>query len=483
MLSNDDMLWCFSVAFIVIMTCLLVIPVLRRKSDVFTSWNMFLVGAILFNGFSGINATRVEHYFPTYRASDYALYYLGTVLFYVTSVLTYFYWKYPRRVAGRRLLHWPKLSGGVLVALVFGLAAIGMFQHFQVQIPFVGQLLLQFSLATPLLAFACAFVAWYRSPSNPLLMALLCVIGATAVFSSVGLGGSRRYLMSTLAVAPICLYWVWLRYKSTPMILGCILVAVVMGVPVLKGYSAIRHHIKTGTTRSAASRAIGVIKELPRAIMSGGSSEGFMGQDSVECAIMTIHFLNDNSQRLHVTPFHSVIYILVNPIPRVLWPEKPIGFGITLPAAAKLEDRGIQINLGVNVVGQCYYDGGFLMHILYGIVFGAFLRFYDELLIRQSGNPLLVGGLVFMAPQIIGFPRGGIETMGLQVFLGFIVVVLTGLIARTLFGTGMSYPRTDSIVDYPVLRSPNDWAKWMQSYTAPSVTRQRFSYDDEEEEG
>ncbi len=480
MLSNDNILWAFSVAFIAIMSCLLVVPVLRRKTDVFTAWNVFLVGAILFNGMSGINCTRVLHYFPTYRAADYALYYLGTILFYTTITLTYFYWKYPRRVAGRRLRHWPQMSGGVLVALVFGLTAIGMFQHFQVQIPVVGQLLLFFSLTTPLLAFACAFVAWYRSPSNPMLILLLLLVAGITVFSTVGLGGSRRYLMSTLAVAPICLYWVWLRYKSTPVILSWILIAAVVGVPILKGYSAIRHSIRTKTRQSASQRAIAVLKKLPEAITKGGSSEGFMGQDSVECAIMTIHFLNDNSRRLEVTPFFSPIFILVNPIPRSVWPGKPIAFGITLPAAAKFEDRGIKINLGVNVVGQCFYDGGFLMHILYAAIFGGFLRFYDELLVRQPGNPLLVGGLVFMAPQIIGFPRGGIETMGLQIFLGFIVVVLTSLIARAMFGTGMSYPRTDHIVDYPALRSPGDWAKWMQSYTALSVPRQKYSYDDEE---
>lgn len=476
--SNDVMLWCFSVAFIVTMTCLLVMPILWRKSDVFTTWNMFLLGAIVFTGFSGINATRGGHYLPSYVASDYALYYLGVLLFYGAAFAAYFGWKYPRRLAGRRLLRWPKLSGMTLVVLVFAFASVGMFQAFSLRIPLLGQLLFQFGVAMPVFAFTCAFIAWYRSPSSPMLIALLLTIGGIALFQSLSVGGSRRYMMSALAVAPISLYWVWLRYKPTPTIVAWILAVVFIGVPLLKGHALIRHH--SSSNISAAQRTVELLKKLPSAIMRGGSSEGFMGQDSVEVALLTIHMLHDKSNRLEVTPFNCLYYILVNPIPRSYWPEKPVSLGLSITKTSGLTKKGIHANLGVNVSGQCYYDGGFLIHILYGVIFGSFLRFYDELLVRQAGNPLLIGGFVFMAPQIIGFSRGGMDTIGLQIILGFLSVLLANFLAKLFLGSGITYPRTDHIVDYPVLRSPSDWAKWMQSYTAPSVARRPYDEDDEE---
>lgn len=482
MSPNDKVLYAFSVCFILVMGAMLVSRVLRRKTDFFTTWTFFIVGSIIFTGLSGINATSRGHYLPSYTAADYQLFYVGTILYFLSTLCTYHFWKIPRRVAGFTLLSWPRLSGWTLVILTVGLAAIGLFQRFPLPIPFVGQLLFQFGVATPLLAFACAFIAWYRQPSNPLLLALLIGIAGLALFTTIGLGSSRRYLMATLAVVPLCMYWVWLRYKPTGVIIAWLLAGLFVGLPVLKAYTALRHNVGMGEGGGSA-RALALIRGLPREIMSGGSSEGFMGQDSVEAALLAIHMLNDNSDRIEVAPFHSLIYIITNPVPRSLWPEKPIGFGVILPEAAKLSDRGINANLGVNVAGQCFYDGGLLIHLLYGFITGAFFRYYDELLVRQAGNPLLIGGLVFMAPQIIALPRGGIETMGLQIFLGFIVVVLTSLSAKVVFGVGEKYPRTDHIIDYPQLRSPEDLARWMQGYTAITVTqpRRRFNQDDPED--
>ena len=449
MSPNDKFLLAFSIVFIAVISLLLVVPILRRKIDVFTTWNFFLLGAIIFNGFSAFNATRGKHYLPSYQSSDYALYYLGTILFYASAFLAYYQWKYPRRAAGRRLRKWPQLTGWTLVILTLVLTLSGLANRYPLPIPVIGQLMFQFGLAGPILGFACAFIAWYRSPGNVLLMMLMLFIAATTLITVLGVGGSRRYLMSFLAVAPLCLYWVWLRYKPTHVMLTWILATVFIGVPVLKGFSEIRHQLKHRGT--AFERSVLVLQNLPRAILSGGSAEGFMGQDSVECALLTIHMLHDRSDRLQVRHFFAPYYVLSNPVPRAFWPEKPKSLGLTLPETARIKNIG-SANLGVNVVGQCFYDGGLYIHVLYGVLCAGFMRFYDELLVRQAGNPVLIGGLVFLAPQIIGFPRGSIDALGLQVILGFFSVLLTCFMSRIVFGTGITYPRTDHLVDYPNLR-------------------------------
>ena len=315
MSPHDSTLWYFSAGFILVMSLVLVVPILRRKTDVFTTWNMFLLGAIIFNGFSGFNASAPGHYLPTYTTKDYNMYYLGVLIYYPVAIFTYYYWKYPRRLAGRRLLKWPKLSGWSLVILTLILMTIGLFSRFHLPIPVLGQLLFQFGVVTPILALSCAFIAWYRSPSNIMLMILLVALGASTFVIVLGLGGTRRYLMSTLAVAPFALYWVWLRYKSTQQIIIWIVAALFIGVPVLKAFGSIRHTI---TGAGGLERSMQVIARLPTEIARGGSMEGFMGQDSVECALLTIHMLNDKSDRLAVSPFHATVFVITNPVPQVV---------------------------------------------------------------------------------------------------------------------------------------------------------------------
>ncbi|TWT47363.1 hypothetical protein [Botrimarina hoheduenensis] len=480
MISNDSLLIAFSYAFIAVMATLLIVPILRRRTDVLTAWNTFLIGAIIFTGVSGIRCANAPHYLPGYTGSDYSLYYLGTVIFYSITVLTYYFFKFPRRLAGITLRNSPPLSGGILVVMVILLMGIGVFQRVQVPIPGLAQLLFQFGVMTPFFALAIAFVAWYRSPSNLLLLVLLLFVGAATLIGSLSLGGSRRYLISALACPAIAYYWISLRYQPNRKIFTQTAIALAITMPIVLGYGLIRH-ASANTSAQGMQRGVAIVKALPSAIRSGGTSEGLTGQDSVECALLVIHMLNDGSDRLEVDPLYSIKYILGNPIPRVLWPEKPVAIGATLPEVAGI--KYTNANLGINVAAQCYYDGGLWVHVLYGMLMGAFLRYFDELLIRQAGNPLLIGALVGMSAQLIGWPRGGIEVIGLQVVLAFIVMVLVNLGFRLIFGTGFTYPRTDHLLRYPAMRSPADWALWMQSFTAPATSARRYRDEDPNEPG
>lgn len=470
MSSADLTLYRFSIAVIVWAAVMLVVPVLRRKSDVFTAWNFFLVGVLMFNGRSGINAATSEHYLPELSRSSYTLYYVGTIVFYTTITLTYYFFKVPRRVAGKTLLQWPQFAPVPTAFIAGALMLLAATLVVQIPIPVIGQIALNFGLVSPSIALALVSVAWFRDRTNVFLLAMLLLCLAAAIISALAAGISRRFLMSSLSAVPVALYWVWLRYQSTPKIVTVIAVALASTVPVVAGFTAIRHSLE-GEEVTALQRAQRMLQALPEAIKSGGSSEGFTGQDSVECALCVIQLLNDGSKTMEVDYLNSLKFIATNPIPRDVWPEKPSSIGVRLVGLFGI--RGVFANLGLNVVGQCYYDGGLWVHVLYAIMMGSFLRYFDELLVREPGNPLLIGGLVAMSGQLIAWPRGGIESMGMQVIQGFALMVITGWCARMVFGTGLVYPRTDKILDYPVLRSAADLQRWMGSYTAVVPTFQR----------
>ena len=470
---NDRVLLLFSYAFILVMGLLLVVPVLRRQRDVFSAWNLYLLGAIIFGGLSGINCVNTDHYLATYKSADYTKYYLGAVVFYPTIIATYHFFRWPRKLAGKSFLKWPELNAGTVPLIALPLAAVVIAQVVVIPIPGFQQLMTQAAYSAPVLALACAFIVWSRSPSNVFMFALVVVVFCAAVFGATSSGTSRRYLVGVLATVPVCLYWTWLRYKPTPYILATLAAAVAIAVPVMMGYTLIRHLIKKNA-ESSTQRFSQLVNELPKAVQSGGSKEGLMGQDSVEAAIMCIHLLNDGSRALEVDYFYTPKWILTNPIPRAMWPEKPRSTGIVLVYASGLAYRGMNFNIGLNVIGQCYHDGGLLMHVLYAFLFGSFLRFVDELLIRQPGNPYLIGALVAMSGQIMAWTRGGIDVMSMQIIMVCALTVFVGWVGKIVFGAGLVYPRTDHLVDYPVLRSPEDRQRWLQSIgMAPPMTGRR----------
>lgn len=458
MTPNDKILYIFSAAFALVIGLMIIVPIVRRKSDIFTAWNFFLVGAFVFNGMSGMASATEQQYLPSLSRSTYLLYYLGTVVFYGVVTATYYAFKAPRRLAGGTLRHWPEVSSVTAPLIATALMALIVGIITPIPIPFIGQLMMQFSLVAPSIAVAVLSVAWYRDRSNVLLLAMLLMAIPVAIGASVAVGGSRRYLMSMLAAVPVSFYWVWLRYKQTQYILAVVGIAILVTVPILAGYGAVRHADLSDKT-NAVDRVRLVVAALPAAIKKGGSSEGFMGQDSVECALSVIQLLNDGSKIMKVDPLASLWLMVTNPIPRTMWEEKPESLGLYLVKYFNL--YGTTANLGLNVVGQGFYDGGFPVLILYALMMGAFLRYYDELLIRRPGNPLLIGGLVAMSSQLIGWPRGCIGLMGMQILQSVILVVITAWIARMVFGTKVIYPRTDHIINYPNLRSAKDWQQWM----------------------
>ncbi len=198
-----------------------------------------------------------------------------------------------------------------------------------------------------------------------------------------------------------------------------------------------------------------------------------MGQDSVECALGVIQLLNDGSNRMEISPLHSLLFIVSNPVLRDWWPDKPISHGANL--ASVFELKGTTANLGINVVGQCYIDGGLWVHILYGITMALFLRYLDELLVRRPGNPLIIAGLCGVSSHLMGWPRGCLGVMGMQILQIVAFIFLARLAIGLVFGLKMRYPRTDHLVDYPVLRSDEDWQRWMGSYTAVQPTGLRHA--------
>lgn len=440
----DSQLMIFSWLVVAVFAAMIAIPTLQRKREVLSAWNFFLLGSLVFTGLSGINATQTPDY-VSYTRSDYIAFYIGVLVLYSAAAFGYSYIRWPRRLAGKVLLSWPPVTTTSLFVLTMLISALSVLIVLQIPIPFIGQVLFQLAIHAPCIALTCGFVAWYKDKTNPLLIGLLMLILMIGPLAVLSAGSSRRYIMSLILVFPICIYWLQLRTKSMATIMLVMGLAAAVALPLMMGYSAVRH---SNTSQiSGIERAAMMITKLPEAIRSGGVTEGLFGQDSVEVALTTIHETYSGSGTILPSPFFAAYVIVTNPIPRSYWPEKPESLGHTLPESLGVWRRTGYVNWGVNIVGQAYFDGGLHVHLIYGLLIGMALRFFDELLIRRPGNPFVLATLCACSMQIVALSRGCIESFLLPIFAGIFTVALLTLIGILGFGVGFRYPRTDHIDD------------------------------------
>jgi hypothetical protein len=66
---------------------------------------------------------------------------------------------------------------------------------------------------------------------------------------------------------------------------------------------------------------------------------------------------------------------LTKPIPRALWPDKPVDFDVGLEQAAGIE----QMTIAVTWVGEAFLGGGVLWTLIIGLMIGAFCGWWNHL--------------------------------------------------------------------------------------------------------
>ncbi|MFV1965323.1 MAG: hypothetical protein ACC628_07855 [Pirellulaceae bacterium] len=439
-MALDQFLIIFACLFIVVMMLLVLVPYLLGRSDLPTSWNLFLIGSANFIGASSIGAATSEAHYIEYDDGDYYRFFLGVVTFYTTLVLTYYWVKIPRRVAGLALLKWPPVTVPVLFLMVPIAPIFIMGARLLPPIPFLSPLLFQVGVKAVVFTLVLAFVAWYKQKYNPILLATWPAVLGAGLILGITFGTGRRPIVAILLAIPICLYWLRWRYRRPVM--NVLLASAVLAIfaIVMGAYTQVRHRGRGAGVERTFDYAVESLQIASEKIFTP-RTVALLGQNAGECSLLAIHMYTHD---LPPQPFHSLFYVLVNPIPRMLWHDKPTALGSTLPKDGRTLYRigFTRSTWGPGIVGHGYHEGGPVMLVFYGILFGMVLRLFDELLMRQPDNPYLLGCFTAISSHIIGWPRGDIGTFALQIIFGVLMVLIIRSIGRLVFGTGLVYPRT-----------------------------------------
>ena len=145
--------------------------------------------------------------------------------------------------------------------------------------------------------------------------------------------------------------------------------------------------------------------------MLANRNEG-LGADIVREGTFSTIRVDDNFNRLSQTAdfvptFHPYAglqffyFTLVRPIPRVLWPGKPVDEGFDLaPLLGEMET-----SFTISVIGEAYAGYGLPLVFVTGLLFGALARWWEQTL---ADNPTSVGVVIYSigAMALFGAERG-----------------------------------------------------------------------------
>jgi hypothetical protein len=428
----------FGWVFIIAMLLAVIVPWVRRKSDLMTVWNLFLVGSANFVGLDAVASGNGQYQWGFFTAWHQKHFILGAIVTYVCLFIGYYIFKFPRRMAGRMLRKWPAAEGNSLIVMLLLCLAFAAWGLFSPRVQGVAQLGLQ--LGTPAAVLGAAFVTinWLRRPYNGPLALTFVVVMLIALLISVFASTGRRALLSVAMVVPISVYWMHLRNMKLRFTAVPLVVLTVGVYLVLSAHTAIRHrHNASPSYLSAFDEAIETIELLPAQLFNIRAPMDMLPSGSVDASMICIEIF---PRDLPCEPFHTIKFIAANPIPRAWWPEKPEALGAWLSRTCTVWINMGQVNISMGIVGHMFHEGGYHMMLFYGLLIGMCMRFADELLIRQPDNPFLLGAFAAASGNIIGLARGDFALFLLLILGSVACSLILRLITRIIFGYSVIYP-------------------------------------------
>ncbi|MEG8222609.1 O-antigen ligase [Sphingomonas sp. HH69] len=233
-------------------------------------------------------------------------------------------------------------------------------------------------------------IAWaYRFRFLSLVPFLLFVVLKSS-------GGGRGPFM--IAAATMALLYLYENKRSwpTPRILGLAVVLLMLFVSI-------------GQDRGYAIRSL-FFDEPPRVVnLKSKEHDFFDGMDfaNMEYVEFLVHTVPKRTGTYNY--FADNLQVFTEPVPRVLWPGKPVGPPIQF---YNLWDYGNPWGLTISVVGQGWQGLGWLGVVIYAFLTGAFLAAIYRFAVRRIVSPfVLIGYLTFLGGTILYLRDGALLTV------------------------------------------------------------------------
>jgi hypothetical protein len=416
-----------------------------RKRDLLSWRNLFLVGYFHFVALSGFfmagsarGAVRRGAITPT----TMLLYGIAVPVF-LGVFLIASRWGY-RRGLLRKLVptvdlapSTPGLLGGIGALLGFSLlGAIAL------RSGYVG--LISEQLRSGMAATATGLATYFLLAKrfNPASWAIfLSTVGLSVLIATVG-GIGRRDVLGVLIAVPWMWYWASLRYRRARSIAIFVGAGAVAGALFIVLFTTVRFKgVEGATHRPSFGDRIGHLSGvLTDPKVSSRAVEEMLYTDT---ANITMFIMDNYPENYPYTPGHMLKWILVNPIPRAIYPNKPEALGFVLSRQMR-----VVANLGPGVIGQGWSEGGALGVLALALFLGVIYGTVDRSLVERAHNPYGVALLAAGSGNVLAMSRGdvglfclqaGVAVVGAWVVLLFVKAIV-GPVARAFPIVAVSVP-------------------------------------------
>lgn len=388
----------------------------RGRVELLSIRNLALVGLIIFQVTSAALRLWQDRFDPFLVADPAAVGIQFAFWATVFTILTFaaYRWGFLAKGLARRVpvaTAVPTEPTMLLMALV--LVLMGGVMRLGVAIPLVA--ILADFLGTGFCAMAAGLVGWVwgKRLLNPAMIIyglLILAIGTAAVVYGafgrrgiVAIGGALLWGMYYANWRHMAPGKMWMR-------LAVVASAPLVFIALYTDARSAGEHDRTTTQHLQAMRGANVLRGF--ALLLDGQNTG----------AETLWLMENYPDRFEQRPLFTLWYAVGVTVPRMIWSDKPEALSNSVARDARLRKiNRDRVKLSPGILGSAAAEGGWYAYIIYGIAFGLFLRFFDEIVRLAPWSPFAVLPVASSLGQVLGLARG--ET---SVFANTYVITVAG---------------------------------------------------------
>ncbi|MGQ0627973.1 MAG: hypothetical protein ACT4PL_07725 [Phycisphaerales bacterium] len=383
------------------------------------SWkNFFLLGFLQFYALASLWAANLEFASDIYtpNGSGYATLAAAMPIFLAVFLLTHAvakHWTWPSRFVPKAELPVTTTSvvicGGAFAGLVGLSIPIAGGRYGDALIDFVRT---NMASAASALFFYLVLSNW----RNPVWWCMFVPAFLLAVVTSVVGSIDRRNFHSVF----FALVWVWyyarLRYeKPTKVLTRIAAIAAVTFICLViynKGRQALGWSGATFEARAAQLQQLAQNPDFSRKNMV----DELLLQDT---PLNTVCIIETYPSEREFQPLQGIYYYLVNPIPRLIFENKPRALGIILQ-----EQLQVAANLGCGIIGHGWFEFGWIGVLYYAVGFGIIVAVVDRLMRERGHNPFFSVAFGCSLGNVLGLCRGETSMFFDMITAGFVICLV-----------------------------------------------------------
>lgn len=325
----------------------------------------------------------------------------------------------------------PIVGDRFMLGMAIALTALTFVFRFGVLVPYLAIFTNMVGVGFAAVSSGLVGWVWARRLLNPgLLLTAILVLSVNTGLVMWGEFGRRNIVAVGAGLLWGMYYGHWRYLQLGPALAR---MAIVGSVPLvfLALYTSVR------TSAEGQRSTLSHLQEMATGNVREGIVLLFDGQNTGTAALWCIENYPENYEYDHL---FTIKYFFLLPVPRALWETKPAPLSTKLASLANV--RGVdrsKITLPAGIIGNAAAEGGWYALVIYALVSGVFLRFFDELIRQNPWSPFVVLPVGCQLGQVLGLARGETSVFANTYVLAFIGVWVTmALTAKLLDAFGVS---------------------------------------------